>query len=129
MRFRLYPTPAQEAVLARHCSDARLVWNIALEQRRICTVRHQLHPSRYEQCRQLTEARASESSLADGSAMVQQGAIHDLDLAFRWFFSGTHGYPQWRKRDQDEGFRVTRLAEFPPQRLSRHIGVVHIPKA
>ena len=30
-RYRLYPTPAQEAVLHRHCSDARYVWNLALE--------------------------------------------------------------------------------------------------
>lgn len=26
VRFRLYPTPAQEIVLTRHCADARYIW-------------------------------------------------------------------------------------------------------
>ena len=31
-RFRLYPTPAQEAAVLGHCAQARFVWNLALEQ-------------------------------------------------------------------------------------------------
>ncbi|MGW5162731.1 helix-turn-helix domain-containing protein, partial [Nonomuraea wenchangensis] len=31
-RFRLQPTPAQEAALAEHCAHARFVWNLAVEQ-------------------------------------------------------------------------------------------------
>ena len=31
-RFRLYPTPAQEAGLLEHCGHARFVWNLAAEQ-------------------------------------------------------------------------------------------------
>ncbi|MEV6271779.1 helix-turn-helix domain-containing protein [Kribbella sp. NPDC051936] len=31
-RFRLYPTPAQEAALLTHCGHAGYVWNLALEQ-------------------------------------------------------------------------------------------------
>jgi transposase len=31
-RYRLYPTPAQEAVLRGHCAHARYVWNLAVEQ-------------------------------------------------------------------------------------------------
>ncbi len=31
-RFRLYPTPAQQAVLLEQCRHARYVWNLALEQ-------------------------------------------------------------------------------------------------
>ncbi|MEV5708490.1 helix-turn-helix domain-containing protein [Actinoallomurus sp. NPDC052274] len=32
MRFRLAPTPAQEQGLLEHCSHARYVWNLAVEQ-------------------------------------------------------------------------------------------------
>jgi ribosomal protein L37AE/L43A len=32
MRFRLAPAPAQEAALLKHCSHARFVWNLAVEQ-------------------------------------------------------------------------------------------------
>ena len=31
-RFRLHPTPAQQAVLRDHCAHARYVWNLAVEQ-------------------------------------------------------------------------------------------------
>jgi putative transposase len=31
-RYRLYPTPAQEAALREHCAHARYVWNLAVEQ-------------------------------------------------------------------------------------------------
>lgn len=34
MRFRLDPTPEQEAALRDHCAHARFVWNLALEQKR-----------------------------------------------------------------------------------------------
>jgi transposase len=33
-RYRLHPTPAQEAVLRDHCSHARFVWNLAVGQHR-----------------------------------------------------------------------------------------------
>ena len=31
-RYRLLPTPTQEAVLRGHCSHARYIWNLAVEQ-------------------------------------------------------------------------------------------------
>jgi len=31
MRFRLYPSAAQEVLLAEQCAHARYVWNLALE--------------------------------------------------------------------------------------------------
>ena len=31
-RFRLLPTPEQQAALLKHCRDARYVWNLAVEQ-------------------------------------------------------------------------------------------------
>jgi putative transposase len=31
-RYRLYPTPAQQAVLWDHCGHARYIWNLPVEQ-------------------------------------------------------------------------------------------------
>ena len=31
-RYRLYPTPSQQAALLAHCAHARYVWNLAVEQ-------------------------------------------------------------------------------------------------
>jgi transposase len=36
-RYRLYPMPAQQAVLRDHCGHARYVWNLPVEARFVCT--------------------------------------------------------------------------------------------
>jgi transposase len=128
MRFRLCPTPEQVIVLERHCADARFVWNLALEQRMLHRIRLRPSPSYVEQSRQMTEARADNPWLADGSHVVQQQALRDLDQAFRYFFNGTHGYPKWRKRGANEGLRIVAVQPDDIRRLSRHKGAIQIPK-
>jgi transposase len=88
-------------------------------------------PGFAERCRQLTEARAENAWLAEGSAMVQQHAIHDHDRAMTGFFNETNGRPSWRKAGRHEGFRVTgkRGRDWDVRRLSRHWGEVRAPKA
>ncbi len=126
MRFRLYPSPEQEAALLRHCSDARFVWNLGLEQRLMYRPGRGPTPGFPGQCRQLTEARAAEPWLAAGSVNVQQQALRDLDQAWRNFFAGTHRRPGWRKRDRNEGFRITDTCEV--RKLNRRWAQVKVPK-
>jgi putative transposase len=58
-RYRLLPTPAQEAVLRDHCGHARYVWNLAVEQHSHWRPGQAGAPGYLEQCRQLTAARPS----------------------------------------------------------------------
>ncbi len=106
MRFRLYPTPAQEVLLRQQCAHARYVWNLGLEQRLMWARWKGPTPKYMEQCRQLTEARTAQPWLAQGSQTVQQQALRDLDHAWRNFFAGTHHRPTWRKRGAHEGLRI-----------------------
>jgi len=106
MRFRLYPTPAQDVLLREQCAHARYVWNLGLEQRLMWASWKGPTPGYLEQSRQLTEARAASAWLAQGSQTVQQQALRDLDQAWRNFFAGTHRRPTWRKRGRSEGLRV-----------------------
>jgi putative transposase len=106
MRFRLYPTPAQEVLLRQQCAHARYVWNLGHEQRLMWARWKGPTPGYVEQSRQLTEARAASAWLAQGSQTVQQQALRDLDQAWRNFFAGTHHRPTWRKRGRSEGLRV-----------------------
>src|SRR5712672_821278 len=71
-RYRLLPTPAQEAVLRDHCAHARYVWNLAVEQHCHWRPGRAGAPGYLEQCRQLTQARAEHPWLAAGSQMVQR---------------------------------------------------------
>jgi putative transposase len=80
-RYRLLPTPAQEAVLQDHCGHARYIWNLAVEQHSHWRPGRKEAPGYLEQCRQLTWARAEHPWLAAGSQTVQQQA---MDRAGRW---------------------------------------------
>jgi putative transposase len=128
-RYRLLPSPIQEAVLRDHCAHARFVWNLAVEQHAHWHPGRTSAPGYLEQCRQLTQARAEYPWLAAGSQMVQQQALRDLAQAMARFFGGTHGRPSWRKAGRDEGFRVVAFKPGEVRRLSRHVGEVHVPKA
>lgn len=112
----------------RHCSDARYVWNLAVEQSNIRTSRRS-GPGFSEHCRQLTEARAAFSWLAEGSQTVQQQALRDYDAAKREYHRGTRGRPNWRKAGRDEGFRIVGRHARKVERVSKHRGRVWIPKA
>jgi len=109
-RYRLLPTPAQEAVLRDHCAHARYMWNLAAEQHA------HWHPGRagargyLEQCRQLAEARAGHSWLAAGSQTVQQQALRDFAQARAAFFDPGNpaGRPTWRKAGLERA-RLRRL--------------------
>ena len=132
-RYRLHPTPAQEAVLRDHCGHARYVWNLAVEQHSHWHPGRRNAPGYLEQCRQLTQARAAHPWLAAGSQTVQQQALGDFARAMTAFFDQGNpaGRPSWRKAGRDEGFRITgrRGRQWDVRRVSRKVGQVWVPKA
>jgi putative transposase len=105
-RYRLYPTPAQQAVLRDHCGHARYVWNLAVEQHAHWRPGRKSAPGYLEQCRQLT---AANPWLAAGSQTVQQQALRDFTQAMTAFADADNPArrPTWRKAGRHEGFRIT----------------------
>ena len=132
-RYRLLPTPAQEALLHDHCAHARYIWNLAVEQHTYWHPGRKSAPGYLEQCHQLTQARAEHAWLAAGSQMVQQQALRDFAHARTAFLDPRNPArrPTWRKAGRDEGFRIVgkRRQQWDVRRLSRHVGEVRIPKA
>lgn len=124
-RYRLVPTSQQALILREHCSQARFVWNLALEQHLNWRPGRAAAPGYVAQCRQLTEARAEFPWLAAGSQTVQQQALRDFSQAMAAFFAGTRRRPTWR----NEGFRIVGSQGQRFHRLSRHAGAVWVPKA
>ncbi len=127
-RYRLLPTPAQEAALRDHCAHARYVWNLAVEQHTAWRPGRANAPGYLEQCRQLTKARAEYTWLAAGSQMVQQQALRDFAQATAAFFDPGNpaGRPTWRKAGRDEGFRI--VGKRGRQWDVRRVGEVRVPK-
>lgn len=122
-RYRLAPTSEQVSVLARHCGDARFVWNLALEQAN-CYRPGRPTPGAAERSRQLAEAR-KDSWLGEGSSSMQQQALRDLDQALRNWRAGTHRRPRWRKAGLDESFCVR---DVTVERLNRQWATTVVPK-
>ena len=131
-RYRLLPTPAQQAVLRDHCAHARYVWNLAVEQHGHWHPGRKGAPGYREQCAQLTQARAEYPWLAAGSQTVQQQALRDFAQAMKAFFDPGNpaGRPSWRKAGRHEGFRIVgRGSQWDVRRVSRKAGQVWVPKA
>jgi putative transposase len=131
-RYRLTPTPTQEAVLRDHCGHARYTWNLAVEQHSHWHPGRTSAPGYLEQCRQLTAARAEHPWLAAGSQTVQQQALRDFTQAMAAFYDPANPArrPSWRKAGRDEGFRIVgRGRQWDVRRVSRHVGEVRVPKA
>jgi putative transposase len=132
-RYRLLPTPTQQAVLRDHCAHARFTWNLAVEQHQHWRPGRAGAPGYLEQCRQLTAARAEHPWLAAGSQMVQQQALRDFAQARAAFFDPGNPArrPTWRKAGRDEGFRIVgkRGRQWDVRRLSHKTAEVWVPKA
>jgi putative transposase len=132
-RYRLYATPAQQAVLRDHCCHARYVWNLAVEQHAHWRPGRASAPGYLEQCRQLTQARAEQPWLAAGSQTVQQQALRDFTQAMAAFVDPRNPArrPTWRKAGRDAGFRITgrRGRQWDVRRVSGKAGQVWVPKA
>jgi len=104
IRERLYPSRESEPVLARHCADARYVYNLGLEQRSFWR-RGMASISVYDQKRLWTEARQG-TWLGEGSSVVQQQALFDPGRAFKnWWENPAHfSRPTWPNSGIHEGF-------------------------
>ena len=130
MKFRLEPTPEQEQILREHCGQARLIWNLGLNQRNCYHPYIGPTPDFVEMSAQLTQLRKGIDWLQAGSQTVQQQALKDLDQAFRnwWKNPGHFGRPTWRSRGRHEGFRIVGPQASRFERLSRKRARILIPK-
>jgi transposase len=123
----LYPAAAQVDILSRHCEDARLVWNLAVEQQSWWWPGRGHAPGSAERQRQLAQARAAEPWLREGSSAVQQQALRDFDRAMAAFFRPDNpaGEPKYRSKRGPQGFVIR---DTKVRRVTRRRGEVQVPK-
>ncbi|WP_169054841.1 RNA-guided endonuclease TnpB family protein [Azospirillum sp. TSA2s] len=130
-KFRLYATDEQAAVFGQFAGVCRLVYNLALEQRRDWWWQAKANTgysiSYASQCRELTKLRAEFDWIAAVSVTCQEQALRDLDKAYSNFFAGRSGYPTPRKRGLNDAFRF-KGRECPWRKLNAKWAVVKLPK-
>jgi putative transposase len=110
-RYRIYPTPAQEAFFRQIAGACRFVYNLALEQR-----------ERFSRCgrainynaqqNELPALKAEAPWLNDVPSHCLQSALRDLDRAFANFFDGRADFPRYRHRGRAESFRFPDPKQF-----------------
>ena len=130
--YTLYPSPEQAHLLSQTAGVVRLVYNLALEQRRIWGGKPYAGGAvrnfgAMGMSGELADLRASEPWIAAVSQTAQMQALIDLDRAYANFFEGRAGYPRKRKKGQDDGFRQAGR-EITVRRLNRKWSEVRIPK-
>ena len=130
--YTLKPDPDQEVLLARTAGVVRLVYNLALEQRRIWGGRpYKGGPSRAFGSKglsgELSELRRDVPWIGAVSQTAQNQALIDLDKAYANFFSGRAGYPRPRKRGREDSFRHVGR-EISIRKLNGKWSEIRIPK-
>lgn len=151
----LKPTPQQEILLGQTAGVVRLVYNLALEQRRdfgrrtyAGARRAVLVPARTAKAREravdglilktvptavqglsdeLSDLRREIDWIGAVSQTAQNQALIDLDRAFVNFFEGRAGFPRPRRRGRDDSFRHVGR-EIALRRLNGKWAEVKVPK-
>lgn len=129
-RYRLYPSEAQSAALARWAGCARALYNAGLEQRSLA---HRLFGRSVKwvaQDAELLELKRTYPWLAEPHSDVLQQALRDLDRSFTAFFAGRARYPRFRRKGRADAFRIQARERGPirVRRLNRRWGEVAVPK-
>src|SRR5918998_5173577 len=100
-RYTLQPTTGQEALFRQFAGVCRLIYNLALEQRRDWWKHYERETGSklnyVAQARELTALRAEYDWIAAVSQTCQQQALRDLNKAFANFVAGRACYPSPRR--------------------------------
>jgi len=131
LRFKLVPTAEQEVLFRQFSGVCRLIYNLALEQRRDFWRHYQRQTGRrlndVAQARELTVLRAQYAWIGAVSQTCQQQALRDLDKAYSNFFKGAARYPSPRRKTVNDSFRF-QGREVEVKKFNGRYSAVRLPK-
>jgi putative transposase len=131
-RFRLYPTPEQEVLFRQFAGVCRLVYNLALEQRRDWWRHYERETGKklnaVTQGPEITALRAEVDWIAAVPAVVQHQVLRDLDKAFANFFAGRAQYPIPRRKGEHDAFRFIASRCGPLRKINAKWSVIRLEK-
>jgi len=108
-KYKLEPTPQQEAVLDATLWRCRTLYNTALEQRIAVWKSRGMSLSAYQQQAELPDLKAALPEYADIHSQVLQDVLTRLDKAYQAFFrrvkaGETPGFPRFQGRGRYHSF-------------------------
>jgi putative transposase len=140
--YRLCPTTKQVEGLNHQLGLHQRLYNAALEQCKTAYRRQRVSVGYAEQCRNLTELRATDHNYAALNAQAAQVTLRRVNLAFNAFFrrvresDGKAGYPRfkslrrfsgWGYKTHGDGWRLIPGAKMQHGRLRlSEVGIIKI---
>ncbi|HEY4385662.1 MAG TPA: IS200/IS605 family element RNA-guided endonuclease TnpB [Ktedonobacteraceae bacterium] len=108
-KFRVYPTPEQQKMLAQTFGCCRFVYNWALRQKTDAYYNEQKRLYYKDLSEMLTALKKQDdySWLNDVSSVPLQQALRHLDKAFINFFEGRGEYPHFKKKRNQQSATYT----------------------
>lgn len=129
--YAMRPTQEQAEHFIQFAGVCRLVWNLALEQRRNHWRRYQERTGNnlnyVTQGRELTALRAEFDFVRSVHVTPQQRSLKALDEAYRRAWKGLGGYPKPKKKGRDEAFSFAGR-EVAIEKINRRWARVRLPK-
>lgn len=117
--------------MASFAGVCRLIWNLALEQRRDHWRRYQAvtgnNLNYVTQARELTALRAEVDFIRAVSQTAQQRVLKALDDAYRRAWQGKGGYPEPKKKGVNDAFSFAGR-EVEVEKINRRWGRIKLPK-
>lgn len=111
-RFRFYPTPEQEMILAKTFGCARFAYNHMLRLRTDAWFKEQKRVGYHETSALLTELKKTPEHawLNEVSSVPVQQALRHLQTAFNNFFAKRAAYPAFKRKDGPQSAEYTTSA-------------------
>ena len=134
IKYRLYPTPAQETKLRHTLDVCRQVYNSLVNWRKHDFEVQGTSPDFYEQKKALPVWKRSHPELCGLYSQVLQDVVTRVDLAFQSFFrrvkaGETPGYPRFKGTGQYDSLTYTQAGGFAVQDAALRLSKIGIVKA
>lgn len=113
-KFRLYPTPTQEAKMKSTLENCRWLYNHFLEQRKTAWEERKESLTMFEQNSSLTDLKLYKPSLNKIYSQIPQDVSTRVDLAFKAFFrrcknKENPGYPRFKQYGRYDSFTYPQI--------------------
>lgn len=108
-KYRIYPTPEQEAIIQRTFGCCRFVYNYFLEAEINNHKAGGKYLTKFDNMKSLTALKREFTWLNEAPLRALRSSIEDLDAAYKAFFrdKGKVGFPRFKsKQDHDKSFRI-----------------------
>lgn len=107
-KIRLYPNKEQKNLLEKHFGCNRFVYNHFLNVRNVEYKTNKVNMSYYDTANELSVLKTNDefTFLNEVNSQSLQWSLRFLDIAFRNFFRGQTKFPNFKKKSNNQSFKV-----------------------